>query len=171
MLSRLTNYLAVQLFRRVPWVTRRWARTHRFVEGGPIIPWARLARPLRDATVALVTTAGVHLRSDPPFDMDDPDGDPSFRAIPAAADRAALVITHRYYDHTAADRDLNVVLPIDRLRELVADGVVGGIGPTCYGFMGHIDGRHLRTLIEVTAPAVAARLRADRVEAAFLTPS
>lgn len=64
-----------------------------------------------------------------------------------------------------------MVLPIDRLRELAAEGVVGGIGPSFYGFMGHIDGRHVKTLIEVTAPALAARLRADRVDAVFLTPA
>lgn len=169
-LRDLPNRIAVQFFKHVPWLAARWARGHRFVEGDEI-PWAPLRKPLREATVTMVTTAGVHLRSDPPFDMEDPDGDPSFRAIPSTADRAELGITHKYYDHSAADRDLNVVLPIDRLRELAAEGVVGGIGPTCYGFMGHIDGRHVRTLIEVTAPAVAERLRADRVDAVFLTPA
>jgi D-proline reductase (dithiol) PrdB len=169
-LRDLPNRIAVQLFKHAPWLAARWARGHRFVEGDEI-PWAPLRKPLREATVTMVTTAGVHLRSDPPFDMDDPDGDPSFRAIPSTADRAELVITHKYYDHSAADRDLNVVLPIDRLRELAAEGVVGGIGPTFYGFMGHIDGRHVKTLIEVTAPTVAGRLRADRVDAVFLTPA
>jgi len=113
----------------------------------------------------------VHLRSDRPFDMDDPDGDPSVREIPNGVLPRDVVITHKYYDHTAADRDLNVVLPLDRLRELCAEGVVGGMAPTSYSFMGHIDGRYLRTLIEETAPAVARRLRADRAEAVFLTPA
>ena len=169
-LKDLPNRIAVQLFKHVPWVAERWARGRRFVEANQI-PWTPLGKPLRAATVTMVTTAGVHLRSQPPFDMEDPDGDPSFRAIPSTADRTELVITHKYYDHSAADRDLNVVLPIDRLRELAAPGIIGGIGPTFYGFMGHIDGRHVKTLIEVTAPAVAERLRADRVDAVFLTPA
>jgi len=164
------NRMAVQLFKHVPWLTAAWARTHRFEES-TTIPWAPLRRPLAEAVIALVTTAGVHRRADPPFDMDDPDGDPSYRVIPVAAPRAALTITHRYYDHRAADRDLNVVLPIDRLRELTEVGRVGGIGPNAYGFMGHIDGRHVRTLVDLTAPEVAERLAGDGVHAVVLTPA
>jgi D-proline reductase (dithiol) PrdB len=151
-------------------MAERWARRHRFVEP-TTIPWALLARPVRECTVALVTTAGVHLRSDPPFDMEDPHGDPSFRVIPSAVDAEALTITHKYYDHTAADRDINVVLPLDRLRELREGGEVGAIAPFCYGFMGHIDGRHIAALMDVTAPEVARRLLADGVDAVFLTPA
>ena len=170
MLRDLANRVAVQLFKRVPWLGEQWARRHRFVEGVSI-PWASPRGPLDRAVVALVTTAGVHLAADPPFDMDDPDGDPSFRVIPAGAPRAALTITHKYYDHAAADRDLNVVLPLDRLGELHDEGRVGGIAPRVYSFMGHVDGAHLRTLIERTAPDVAGRLVADGADAVFLTPA
>jgi len=169
-LERLTNAAAVQLFRRAPWLGARWARRHRFVEAAAI-PWARVAKPVQHSAIALVTTAGVHLASEPPFDMSDPEGDPSFRVIPGDADPAQLHITHRYYDHAAADRDINVVLPIGRLRELVDEKRVGAVAPRIYGFMGHIDGRHLTTLIDETAPAVADRLLADGADAAFLTPA
>ena len=164
------NRVVVQLFRRLPWLGSVWARRRRFVES-ETVPWTALTRPVRACTVALVTTAGVHLRADPVFDMTDPDGDPSFRVIPVDAARAAVTITHKYYDHTAAERDLNVVLPVDRLRELVADGLVGGVAPRMYSFMGHVDGAHVRTLMEVTAPEVARRLRADGAEAVVLTPA
>jgi D-proline reductase (dithiol) PrdB len=166
----LVNRLAVQLFKRVPWLGEAWARRHPLVEA-TTIPWAPLRVPLPRATVALVTTAGVHPVTDPPFDMTDPEGDPSYRVIPADAPRAALTITHKYYDHRAADRDLNVVLPLDRLRELSTEGHVGGVAPRAYGFMGHVDGRHLRTLIERTAPEVADRLVADGADAVVLTPA
>jgi len=168
--SGLANRVAVQLFRRLRWLGDAWARRHPFVEA-TTIPWARLRVPLRETTVALVTTAGVHLAADRPFDMDDPDGDPSWRTIPVGAPRSALTITHDYYDHSAADRDINVVLPIDRLQELAREGRVGGIAPLAYSFMGHVDGRHVGTLMEVTAPAVAGRLVADGAGAAFLTPA
>jgi D-proline reductase (dithiol) PrdB len=170
MLRNVGNAVAVQLFRRLPWLGAIWARRHRFVESGSV-PWAPVTKPVRESVIALVTTAGVHLDSDPPFDMDDPEGDPSMRAIPSDVDPRRLTITHRYYDHSAADRDINVVLPLDRLRELVAEGGVGGIAPRMYGFMGHIDGRHLATLIEETAPALARRLRAEGADAVFLTPA
>lgn len=171
---RIANYVAnavfVKLYKHVPWLASRWARRRRFVEGRDI-PWAPLAKPLPASVLALVTTAGVHLKSQEPFDMDDPDGDPSFRVIPAASPRADLIITHKYYDHASADRDINVVLPLDRLRELVAEKRIGGIGPFAYGFMGHIDGPHVGTLMESTAPAVARRLKADRADAVLLTPA
>lgn len=166
----LMNAVMVQAFKRVPWLARRWARQSRFVEAAGI-PWAPLKTPLRQAAVALVTTAGVHLKSQPPFDMDDPDGDPTFRVIPSDVGRDALVITHEYYDHSAADKDLNVVLPLDRLRELKQEGVIGGVAPSVYGFMGHIDGRHLKTLVEGTGPEVARRLKRDGAEAVVLTPA
>jgi D-proline reductase (dithiol) PrdB len=169
-LEDLVNRVAVQLFRRVPWLGEQWARRHRFVEATGV-PWAPLRAPLAETVVALVTTAGVHLATDPPFDMEDPQGDPSFRVVPADAPRASVTITHKYYDHSAADRDLNVVLPVDRLRELRDEGRVGGIAPRIYSFMGHVDGVHLSTLIERTAPEVAARLVADGAGAAFLTPA
>jgi D-proline reductase (dithiol) PrdB len=166
----IANAVLVQIYKRLPWLGSRWARRRRFVEGREI-PWARLARPLSESVVALLTTAGVHLKSQEPFDMDDPDGDPSFRAIPFDVQRGDLTITHKYYDHSSADRDINVVLPLDRLRELLAAKRIGGIGPFAYGFMGHIDGPHLSTLMAATAPAVARLLKRDGADAAVLTPA
>ena len=128
-------------------------------------------RPLAQSRVALVTTAGVHVAADTPFDMRDRDGDPSFRVIPSETPAQALTITHDYYDHSAADRDINVVLPIDRLREAQAAGRVGGLGPRIYSFMGHVDGPHIRTLLDVTAPQMAQRLVEDGVDAAVMTPA
>ena len=168
--SNLLNRLSVQLFRRIPWLASRWARRHRFVEGHGI-PWAPVTMPLSRSVVALVTTAGVHLKSQGPFDMDDPDGDPSFRAIPSHVQGGDLAITHKYYDHSQADRDINVVLPLDRARELAAGGRIGGFAPFVYGFMGHIDGPHLRTLMEKTAPEVARLLQRDGADAVVLTPA
>jgi D-proline reductase (dithiol) PrdB len=166
----VSNRVAVQLFKRVPWLSDWWARHHVFVEP-PDIPWAPLRKPLPDCALALVTTAGVHLRTDTPFDMSDRDGDPSFRIVPADAAPAALTITHKYYDHSAADRDLNVVLPLERARELVAARRIGALAPRIYSFMGHVDGPHVPTLVERTAPDVADRLLRDGADAVFLTPA
>lgn len=170
LLHGLPNTLVVQAFKHLPWLASRWAKSHQFVEGRDI-PWTPLRKPVAESVMALVTTAGVHLTSQEPFNMDDPDGDPSFRAIPSDARKEDLTITHKYYDHSAADRDINVVLPLDRMRELLAEKRIGGIAPLVYGFMGHVDGRHLRTLMEVTAPEVACRLKHDGAEAVVLTPA
>jgi D-proline reductase (dithiol) PrdB len=134
------------------------------------VPWAPLRTPLAAATVALVTTAGVHHRDQPPYDMNDPDGDPTFRELSAARPLESLMITHDYYDHADADRDLNIVLPLERLRELAAAGEIGRLAERHYGFMGHITGRHLETLKRETAPRVAALLKEAGVDAVLLTP-
>src|SRR5467141_5032648 len=86
------------------------------------IPWTPLRRPLAQSTVALISTGGVHLRSDRPFNLN---GDPTFRVIPKAAPPADLAISHQTYDRTDALRDINLVFPIERLRELEAERVIG----------------------------------------------
>lgn len=169
-LGDVKNAILVQAFKHWPWLAERWARHHQFIEGQDI-SWAPLRTPLGESSIAIVTTAGVHLKSQTAFNMEDPDGDATFRAFPSDVNTADLMITHKYYDHSAADRDINVVLPIDRLRELQAEGIIGGIGPTVYSFMGHIDGPHLKILMEETAPQVAELLVQDEADAVFLTPA
>jgi D-proline reductase (dithiol) PrdB len=121
--------------------------------------------------VALVTTAGVHLRQDEPFNMRDPAGDPTFREIPADAAAGSWTITHNYYDHTDADKDINVVLPLERLRELARRKEIGSIGARHFSFMGHILPPHLDTLMKRTAPQVARLLKQDKVDIVILSPA
>lgn len=154
----------------LPWVQRRWARRYRSVESAEV-PWSPLRKPLAECRVALVTTAGVHLADDVPFDMGDPQGDPSFRAIPSGAAAESLRITHDYYDHRSADRDPNVVFPLHALRQLQAEGRVGPSAERFFSLMGHIEGPHLKRLVQDTAPAVAAALRAQAVDIAVFTPA
>lgn len=173
-MTRQSNRWLARLITRFPKLGEQWAE--RFGAATPetvgaAIPWTPLRRPLRDCRVALVSTAGVHLRTQAPFDMNDADGDPSYREIPATADEAALTITHDYYDHRDADRDINVVWPIDRLRELAAGAEIGALAAPHFSFMGHIDKHHIATLTQRTAPAVAARLRDDGVDAVLLAPA
>jgi D-proline reductase (dithiol) PrdB len=124
LLRRRKNQWLARLVTRFPALGRLWAGTgtSRDAEG---IPWSPLHKPLIDCTVALITTAGVHLRDQVPFDMQDPEGDPTFREIPRGACRSDLMITHDYYDHRDADRDIDIVFPIHRLGELRAQGIIG----------------------------------------------
>jgi D-proline reductase (dithiol) PrdB len=153
------------------WARRSAGRTQALVDTASGIPFARLRKPLRAARVALLTTAGVHLRAQLPFDMVNPDGDPTYREIPGTVDVGELMITHKYYDHTDADADLNVVFPLAHFRDLVRKGVIGSLAPRHFGFMGHIDQAEVACLNTKTAPEVAAKLRADGVDFAFLTPA
>jgi len=166
---RLFNRLTARLLTRYPNLAEGFLRRHRLLESEGI-PWTPLARPLSECTMALVSTAGVHLKGQTPFDMSDPDGDPSFREIRSDTPPEGLMITHDYYDHRDADRDINIVFPITRLQELEEERVIGSVAPAHYSFMGHIQGRHLRTLRDKTAPEVATRLAAQGIDCVLLTP-
>jgi D-proline reductase (dithiol) PrdB len=168
--TAIKDQLLAKLFTRFPFLFRRWVRHHRFVEFSDS-PWTPFRGPLAQSRVALITTAGVHLKTDRPFDMRDPAGDPTFRQIPADLAPGDWTITHNYYDHADADQDLNVVFPLERLRELAGLGEIGAVGADHFSFMGHILPPHIHTLIHTTAPQVARRLKQDGVDAAILTPA
>ena len=135
--------------------------------GAPWTPPPALPR----ATVALVTTAGLHLRGDRPFISDPKGGDSSFRVIPSSARAEDILQSHVSigFDHTAFYRDMNVTFPLDRLRELAARGTIGAVAPNAYSFMGAI--RDPRRLLDETGPEVAQRLRDDGAQVVVLTPT
>src|SRR5260370_2194595 len=104
------------------------------------IPWTPLRRPIAQATVAIVTTGGVHLCADRPFELRT---DASFRAIPRGASSADLCITHSHYDRRDSLRDLNLIFPLERLLELEAEPIVGRVADVHYSFGFTHDPRHL----------------------------
>ncbi|GAB4112488.1 MAG: glycine/sarcosine/betaine reductase selenoprotein B family protein [Roseiflexaceae bacterium] len=157
------------LYSRVPFLARNWGKRFDALDATEV-PLVMLRKPLAQCRIALITTGGVHLRSQPGFDMNDSRGDASFRVIPADTALEQITITHDYYDHRDADRDLNILFPIGHVRQLVAAGHIGSLA-TCYGFMGHIEPPHVARLLEQTAPQVVGMLRQERVDAVFLTPA
>ncbi len=163
------NQLFVALY-RLPWVKALWSKRFQAVQGNTI-PWTPLSKPLADCRIALVTTGGVHLQSDPPFDMSDKQGDPSFRRFPATVNVADLQITHDYYDHRDADEDINLVIPFDILREFQAAGRLGPAADYFYSFMGHLEPPHVETLINETAQVVAQELKQQAVDVVLLVPA
>jgi D-proline reductase (dithiol) PrdB len=129
-------------------------------------PFVRPEKSLDRSRLALVTTGGVHLPGQPRFDIDDPAGDCSYREIPTSA--RDLTWTHAYYRPDEGS-DLDAVFPLDTLRGLVGDGVVGELSGRHFSFMGAI---HDPTpLVEDTAPEVAGKLVEDLVDVVLLTPS
>ena len=134
------------------------------------IPWTPIKKPLTESKIALVTTAGIHHGYQKPFNMQDPTGDSTYRMIDTETIAQDYLITHDYYDHRDADKDLNIVFPVARLKEMAADGIVGSVAGHHVSFMGHIKDAHLESLIEKYAPEVAARFVQDHVDAVLLTP-
>ena len=129
-------------------------------------PFVRLARPLAACRVAIVTTAGLHRRSDKAFGP----GEQGYRAIPADTPAADIVQSHTSlgFDRVAIMRDLNITFPIDRLRELAADGKLA-LAATNYSFMGAL--RDTARLENETGPEIARRLADEGTAVALITPT
>jgi D-proline reductase (dithiol) PrdB len=134
------------------------------------IPWTALAKPLSACRLALVSSAGLVLPGQEPFDDRVRGGDSSFREIPADADLRTLIDTHRSqaFDHAGMASDPNLVFPLDRARELAASGVFGALNRRHLSFMGSITapGR----LVRESAPEAARLLVEDGVDIALLVP-
>jgi D-proline reductase (dithiol) PrdB len=121
-------------------------------------------RPLGERRVAIISTAGLHRRGDRPFQL----GEGSYRLIPAETAARELVMSHVSvnFDRTGFQQDHNVVFPLDRLRELVAEGTVGSMAAVHYSFMGAFAPE----AAEPHAKHLAGLLKADQVDAALLVP-
>jgi D-proline reductase (dithiol) PrdB len=133
-------------------------------------PGAHLEKPLDEARIAVVTTAAFFRPDQPRFDTSIRGGDFSYRVIPADTDLTTLGIAHRSdaFDIRGITSDKNVALPLDRLKEMAQEGIIGSVAPRHFSFMGSIaaPGR----LVAKTAPEVARMLREDAVDAVLLTP-
>jgi D-proline reductase (dithiol) PrdB len=134
-------------------------------------PWTPMAKPLSESKVALVTTAGLHVRGDKPFIATQEGGDTSFRVIPRSAGVNDIIQSHTSigFDHTGIYRDLNVTFPIDRLQELVDGDKIGSLSDNYYSWMGAL--RDVSGIVEESGPEVARRLKAEGVEVVLLTPT
>ncbi len=130
------------------------------------VPWTPLARPLSSCRVALATSGGVHLADQEPFHTKD---DTSYREISKDAAITELRISHFGYRTQDAQRDPNCVFPMERMRELAADGVIGELADPAYSFMGGIySARRVRA--ELASP-LAELLVARGVDVLFLVPA
>lgn len=126
---------------------------------------ASLPRPLSAVRLGVVATGGIYAEGQTAFTFKD---DVTYRAIPSDVDPATLRATHFAYDLTDARRDINVVFPVDALRSLEADGIVGELAPHLFTCMGGIYSQ--RRVREELAPALVDRCRSDRIEAVLLVP-
>ena len=138
------------------------------------IPWTPVSKPLSESKVALLTTAGVSMKDDEPFDMEferqNPTrGDSSFRKLRADAKASGIAANHLHIDTGYIERDLNVALPLARLDELVAEGIVGSSAATHYSIMG-FQGVDSSRLEQESAPKIAEALVSEEVDLFLLAP-
>ncbi len=132
----------------------------RIEPGGWITP-----KPLSEATVAIVSTAGLHLRTDAPFTL----GALDYRVVPGDADWADVVLSHvsSNFDRSGFQQDPNISFPMERLQEMAEAGEIGGVSPRHYSFMGAMPNP---ALFEETGTEVGKMLAADGVDVVLLVP-
>jgi D-proline reductase (dithiol) PrdB len=128
-------------------------------------PWTELRKPLAKCRVALIGSGGILYRNQPRFRSEDT----SYRQIPKQARREDLSIWHFGYPTADAMRDPNCIFPLERLRELEAEGVIGELAEIAFSFMGGIYSS--RRVKQDLAPRIIEELRDMRVEAFFLVPA
>jgi len=138
------------------------------------IPWTPVTKPLNKTTLALVTSAGISLKTDPPFDMERERkeatwGDRSFRSIPVGTKTADINVNHLHITSEFILQDMDVILPLDRMKELEKEGIIGRLAPTAYSFYG-FQWESTEFLTTAIKP-IAEKMRQEGVEAVILTPA
>lgn len=121
--------------------------------------------PLSERRLAIVTTAGLHRKSDTSFQIFDG----GYRVIPGDISSSDLAMSHASvnFDRTGFQQDINVVFPLDRLSELERAGEIGSVARFHYSLMG---ARVLPEDIEETSRTLAGFLKEDRVDTVLLVP-
>jgi D-proline reductase (dithiol) PrdB len=145
----------------------------------PDAPFAPMRRPLREATVALFSSGAIYLDDQHPYYPAEltyeqavrdvrkaTERFPSLRIIPAQTPEERLRAGHVAYDIRAAQKDINVIFPLTRFRELAQEGVIGALAERNYSYHGLTN---IPRLVQESAPQWAQLLKADGVDAVFLT--
>ncbi len=127
-------------------------------------PWTRGLK-LAQRRVAIVSTAGLHARGDRPFGS----GGMDYRVIPGDIQADQLVMSHMSvnFDRSGFQEDWNVAFPLDRLKALTQEHVIGSVAAFHYSFMGAVSPV---TNYESRARELAQLLHGDKVDAVLLSP-
>ena len=162
-------------FRFLPPGLKAWV--HTFIpdeEFQGVVPWTPLSKPLRQTTVSLVTSAGISLKTDPPFDMEREKreplwGDRSYRVIPKGTTEKDVDVNHLHINTSYIKQDINVILPLTRMAEFEQEGVIGRLASTSYSFYG-FQWQNTNFLEEAIKP-MSQNMKQEGVEAVLLTPA
>jgi D-proline reductase (dithiol) PrdB len=167
--------MEVDGFRFLPPGLAAWIRT--FIPDeefqGPI-PWTPLSKALNQATIALITSAGISLKSDSPFDMDRERreplwGDRSYREIPRDTTEEDIAVNHLHINTTYIKQDINVILPLKRMAEFEQERIIGRLADTAYSYYG-FQWQSTDFLKESIEP-MAKKMKGEGVDAVLLTPA
>jgi D-proline reductase (dithiol) PrdB len=138
--------------------------------------WAPFAKRLAESRIALLTSAGLYLKAtQESFDLEreqsQPEwGDPTWRRIPAAANRSDLAVAHLHINDEDVLADPEIALPAKALAQLVADGVVGSATQEHISVMGYQE-RSLEGWRQETLPELIVQLRDQNADGLILAPA
>jgi D-proline reductase (dithiol) PrdB len=133
----------------------------------PAVPWP-LGKPLSECSIALVTSAAITRPGQPPMDGPNVEGDYTIRLLDIDTPTSELKIWHTHFDTGPAQQDINVVYPIDRLKELAADGTFASVATPAVSFMGYFS--NVFRIRDEVAPAVVDAVRSSGADAVVLVP-
>jgi D-proline reductase (dithiol) PrdB len=161
-------------FRFISGLTKRMIKSWISLEKPRPIPWMPLARPLAQCNVALLSSAGIALKTDKPFDQEGERrnpwwGDPTYRVLPKTATADKVRLYHLHIDPSYAEQDLNCLFPLQRLQELEQSGRIGHSTPRHYSIMGYI--LNPGVLLRETVPALIRDLKEDWADVVVLVPA
>lgn len=166
--------LAVDSYRYLDKLTKQMVISWIKQETPRDIPWTPLSRPLEECTVALISSGGIALKTQPPFNQEGERqnpwwGDPSYRVIPRTATADDIRVYHLHINPAFAEEDLNCLLPLERLLELEQSGEIGHCAPSHYSIMGYILQPEM--LLTESTPAIIQHLQDEGVNVVILVPS
>lgn len=162
-------------YRFLPPALKAWVKT--FIPDEDFkeyIPWTPMTKPLTETTIALVTSAGISLKTDPPFDMEREKrepiwGDRSYRTVPKETTEKDIEVNHLHINTSYIKQDINVILPLSRMAEFEQEKIIGRLAPTAYSFYG-FQWQNNEFLKEAVEP-ISKHMKAERVEAVLITPA
>jgi len=162
-------------FQFIPPGLRAWIRNSIPVDDFKgTIPWTSLLKSINRTTFALVTSAGISLKTDPPFDMERERreffwGDRSYRIIPRETTENDIEVNHLHINTKYIRQDINVMLPLAQMAEFEQEGIIGRLAPSSFSFYGfqweNID--FLKKSIE----PISKKMKSEGVEAVLMTPA
>lgn len=163
----------VDSYRFLDRLTKKLVQTWIGLETPREIPWTPLSRPLAESTVALISSAGLALKTDQPFDQAGEKqnpwwGDPSYRVLPRTATAQEVKLYHLHIHPRVVEQDLNTIFPLQRLLELESRGEIGRSAANHYSFMGYI--LQPQTLLAESVPAMIQHMKRDGVNVVILVP-
>jgi len=132
-------------------------------------PFTTLKRALPMLNLMLISSAGAYIDGTTRFDTAAADGDMTFREIPIEVGAADLKFAARGYDPAAVEQDMNAQIPVERLLEYEANGVIGQLNPIWFSFCGHIP--NAARMVEEMLPEFTSRVKRYNVQAALIIPA